>query len=226
MSNELRNTISHLVQVDSSALLAAYYASPVPQPGETYSLMLGDLYRLEFDRALALQQYAPPGRSRLVQEVLSYAEVECAQQLQLWTVAALCRCVRVGWGPGFGSVCGPLCVFSRRWSSPHCMSPPFPQNNRSLSVDNIVTLLNAALLEKQLVVFCPHIGVLGAVVLSLVPLLRPFAWQSLLMPVTPVSMLGFLDAPVPFVLGVQHKTPDVASRCGWAGWVGEGPEAA
>jgi hypothetical protein len=63
------------------------------------------------------------------------------------------------------------------------------------------------------VVFCPYIGTLAAVVLSLVPLLRPFVWQSLMMPVTPVSMLGFLDAPVPFVLGVQFKTHDVASRC-------------
>lgn len=83
---------------------------------------------------------------------------------------------------------------------------------RSLSVDNIITLVNAALLEKQLVVFCPHIGTLGSIVLALVPLLRPFTWQSLVMPVTPVDMLGFLEAPVPFVLGVQYKTPDVASR--------------
>lgn len=93
MSSELRTTISHLVQVDSSTLLAAYYASPIPQPGETYRLLLGDLYRLEFERCLPLQEYAPPGRSRLRQELLTYAEVECAQHLQLWTVAALCRCV-------------------------------------------------------------------------------------------------------------------------------------
>jgi len=59
--------------------------------GELYRLTVGDLYRLEFERSLPLLQYAPPGRSRLQQEVLSFAEVECAQQLQLWTVAALCR---------------------------------------------------------------------------------------------------------------------------------------
>lgn len=85
---------------------------------------------------------------------------------------------------------------------------------RSLSLDNIITLLNAAVLEKQMVVFCPHIGTLAAVVLALVPLLRPFAWQSLMLPVTPDSMLGFLEAPVPFVLGVQYKTAAVASRWG------------
>lgn len=111
MSSELRMTISHLVQVDSSTLLAAYYASPVPQPGETYRLLLGDLYRLEFERSLPLQQFAPPGRSRLRQEVLTYAEVECAQHLQLWTVAALCRCAGCGiWG------CHELAAAARRHS--------------------------------------------------------------------------------------------------------------
>lgn len=84
--------------------------------------------------------------------------------------------------------------------------------SRCLSLDNILTLLNAALLEKQLVVFCPSVATLAALVLALVPLLRPFAWQSLLMPVTPRALLGFLDAPVPFVLGVQYKTQDVAAR--------------
>jgi hypothetical protein len=73
--------------------------------------------------------------------------------------------------------------------------------------------MNAVLLEKQLVVFCPNIGTLAAVVLSLIPLLRPFSWQSLMLPVTPLSMLAFLDAPVPFVLGCQYKTAGVASRC-------------
>ena len=63
----------------------------------------------------------------------------------------------------------------------------------------------AALLERQMVVFCPNIGILSAVVLSLVPLMRPFAWQSLLLPILPVQdkMLDLLEAPVPFILGVK-----------------------
>lgn len=73
-------------------------------------------------------------------------------------------------------------------------------------------MLNAALLEKQVVVFCPNIGTLTVLVLSLIPLLRPFTWQSLLLPVTPMSMLGFLEAPVPFVLGVQYKIHDIANK--------------
>lgn len=64
---------------------------------------------------------------------------------------------------------------------------------------------SAALLERQMVVFCPNIGILSAVVLSLIPLMRPFAWQSLLLPILPVQdkMLDILEAPVPFILGVK-----------------------
>jgi hypothetical protein len=66
----------------------------------------------------------------------------------------------------------------------------------------------AALLERQIAVFCPNIGVLSASVLSLIPLMRPFAWQSLLLPVLPVQdkMLDLLEAPVPFILGIKVST--------------------
>ena len=60
-----------------------------------------------------------------------------------------------------------------------------------------------ALLEKQVVMFCPNIGLLSTCVLSLIPLLRPFSWHSFLMPVLPDKLLGFLEAPVPFIIGVQ-----------------------
>lgn len=63
------------------------------------------------------------------------------------------------------------------------------------------------LLEQQLVLFCPNIGLLSTSVLSLIPLTRPFAWQSLLLPILPAldKMLDLLEAPVPFILGVQAR---------------------
>ncbi|KAK2080456.1 hypothetical protein QBZ16_000309 [Prototheca wickerhamii] len=86
---------------------------------------------------------------------------------------------------------------------------------RCMSLDGILTFLSAALQEAPTVVFCPNLGLLSAVVLSLVPLLLPFGWQSLLLPVmpSPARRLELLDAPVPFVVGVQYKTPEVSSRC-------------
>ncbi|EFH60452.1 predicted protein [Arabidopsis lyrata subsp. lyrata] len=45
-------------------------------------------------------------------------------------------------------------------------------------------------------------GVLSAIVLSLVPMIRPFQWQSLLLPVLPGRMFDFLEAPVPFLVKI------------------------
>eukprot|EP00887_Chlorella_sp_A99_P006145 scaffold22.g6145.t1 len=69
----------------------------------------------------------------------------------------------------------------------------------------------------QMVVFCPNAGLLCGCVLSLVPMLLPFSWQCLLLPVlpaAPASRLDLLEAPVPFVLGALYKTAEVRARCG------------
>ena len=62
------------------------------------------------------------------------------------------------------------------------------------SVHNVF-LRAAVLLEKPTVVICPNIGVLTSVVLALIPLMRPFAWQHLMMPVLPATedTLDILD---------------------------------
>ena len=83
---------------------------------------------------------------------------------------------------------------------------------RCLSLENVLSVLNGALLERQMVVLCPNLGELSAVVLSITALLRPLQWQSLMLPVLPQPMISFLDAPVPFVVGVQHKTAEVRQR--------------
>ncbi|KAJ4968036.1 hypothetical protein NE237_014737 [Protea cynaroides] len=80
---------------------------------------------------------------------------------------------------------------------------------RVLSLESVLALLSGVLLEKQVVVVCPNLGVLSATVLSLIPMIRPFEWQSLLLPVLPRKMLDFLDAPVPFIVGIQHKPAEL-----------------
>ncbi|XP_048132945.1 uncharacterized protein LOC115740701 isoform X2 [Rhodamnia argentea] len=82
----------------------------------------------------------------------------------------------------------------------------------SLRLENVLTLFAGALLEKQIVVVCSNLGILSALVLSVIPLIRPYQWQSLLMPVLPNDMLEFLDAPVPYIVGVKNKTSDVQSK--------------
>ncbi|XP_068658413.1 uncharacterized protein [Aristolochia californica] len=76
----------------------------------------------------------------------------------------------------------------------------------NLRLENVLMMFAGALLEKQIMVVCSNLGVLSASVLSIIPLIRPYQWQSLLMPVLPNDMLDFLDAPVPYVVGVKNKS--------------------
>ncbi|XP_031382129.1 uncharacterized protein LOC116196519 isoform X2 [Punica granatum] len=82
----------------------------------------------------------------------------------------------------------------------------------ALRLEHVLTLFAGALLEKQIVVVCSNLGILSATVLSVIPLIRPYQWQSLLMPVLPNDMLDFLDAPVPYIVGVKNKTAEVQSK--------------
>eukprot|EP00850_Spirogloea_muscicola_P008148 SM000043S15776 [mRNA] locus=s43:10209:18109:+ [translate_table: standard] len=76
----------------------------------------------------------------------------------------------------------------------------------------VLAMLLGALLERQMVVICPNLGILTAVVLALIPMLQPYFWQSVLLPILPADLLDFLDAPVPFIVGVQHKTAEVRAK--------------
>jgi hypothetical protein len=83
---------------------------------------------------------------------------------------------------------------------------------RSLSIENIMAFIACALLEKQVVVFSPNLGQLSGVVLSLLALLRPLRPRGLFLPILPNSMTDFLEAPVPFIVGIQHKTNEIRHR--------------
>ncbi|XP_054801241.1 uncharacterized protein LOC129305258 isoform X2 [Prosopis cineraria] len=71
---------------------------------------------------------------------------------------------------------------------------------RVLSLNTVLSLVTGVLLEKQVILACPNLGILSASVLSLVPMIRPFQWQSLFLPVLPAGMFDFLDAPVPYIV--------------------------
>ncbi|XP_022888293.1 uncharacterized protein LOC111403884 isoform X3 [Olea europaea var. sylvestris] len=83
---------------------------------------------------------------------------------------------------------------------------------RGHSCHQLLTLFAGALLEKQIAVVCSNLGILSASVLSIIPLIRPYQWQSLLMPVLPNDMLDFLDAPVPYIVGIKSKTAELQSK--------------
>lgn len=73
-----------------------------------------------------------------------------------------------------------------------------------LSFKSIIVMLSAVLLERKVIVCCKSLRFLSALVLALPPLLRPFLYQSVIIPMLPQSLPHLLDAPVPYVIGVTQ----------------------
>jgi len=73
-----------------------------------------------------------------------------------------------------------------------------------LSLDNFLYVLQSILLERKIVFVCRVIGVLSAVVMSILTFLRPLSWQSMFVPILPPKLHHFFDAPVPFIVGVTE----------------------
>jgi hypothetical protein len=76
-------------------------------------------------------------------------------------------------------------------------------------MDTMLALLGAATLEKQIVVAAENLGVLSAVVLALIPLLRPHVWQGAFIPIVPNSLADAMHAPVPYIMGVPALDADL-----------------
>eukprot|EP00980_Cylindrotheca_fusiformis_P019932 scaffold7017_cov134-Cylindrotheca_fusiformis.AAC.27 len=78
---------------------------------------------------------------------------------------------------------------------------------RTLSVTNILVLWGVLLDEGRVVFRSKHLSLLTPIVEALLSLLFPFTWQGMYIPLLPSDMMDVLDAPVPFLVGVNGKCP-------------------
>ena len=71
-----------------------------------------------------------------------------------------------------------------------------------LSFKTIIQLLSAILLERKVVIYCKNHRYLSSLILAIPPLIRPFRYQSVMIPLLPQKLPSLLEAPVPFLIGV------------------------
>lgn len=81
---------------------------------------------------------------------------------------------------------------------------------RTLSVTNILVLWGILLDEGRVVLRSKHLSLLTPIVEALLSLLFPLTWQGMYIPLLPSNMMDALDAPVPFLVGVNGKCPQPA----------------
>jgi hypothetical protein len=71
------------------------------------------------------------------------------------------------------------------------------------------TLLSAILLEKKILFVCPNLRKLSSIVLAWTILLRPFHYQSKVIPILTTKLESFLEAPCPFIIGMLARPSEI-----------------
>ncbi|KAF3688946.1 DENN domain-containing protein 5B Rab6IP1-like protein [Channa argus] len=74
-----------------------------------------------------------------------------------------------------------------------------------LGVDNMVQVLTCALLETQVLLYSQDYQRLMTVAEGITTLLFPFQWQHIYLPIVSAPLHHLLDAPVPYLLGIQRR---------------------
>jgi len=81
-----------------------------------------------------------------------------------------------------------------------------------LGAHGLITLFKCAMLEQRILVKSSQYRRLMLVCECLNSLLFPFTWAHVYVPILPASMYHFLDAPVPFIMGLYQRESGVETE--------------
>jgi len=72
-----------------------------------------------------------------------------------------------------------------------------------LSIPTVIHIIEALLSERQVVLIADDVAVLAPIAEALLSFLFPFDWNHVYIPLLPVELLMYLEAPVPFFVGLS-----------------------
>lgn len=78
-----------------------------------------------------------------------------------------------------------------------------------LGVENSIKLITCVLLEYQILVFSSDCQNLMLVCESVLALIYPFKFSHVYVPILPPMLENFLDAPVPYMMGLVRRSHDM-----------------
>ncbi|TVY64164.1 DENN domain-containing protein [Lachnellula suecica] len=76
---------------------------------------------------------------------------------------------------------------------------------RALTIPNIVALFEFALSESRIILLSSHTAMLHLASKALASLLYPLKWASIFIPVLPARLLSALEAPCPYIVGIERR---------------------
>lgn len=80
---------------------------------------------------------------------------------------------------------------------------------RCLTIPNIVSLLEFALSESRIIFLSSHTAMLHLASKALASLLFPMKWASIFIPVLPARLLSALEAPCPYIVGIERRYENI-----------------
>ena len=75
----------------------------------------------------------------------------------------------------------------------------------SLDVENLILVLTLVLLEQKVVFHSGRPALLTAVGEAIKSILFPLKWQCTDIPMCPLSLANYIQAPVPFIIGIDSR---------------------
>ncbi|KAM8940379.1 DENN domain-containing protein 5A isoform 2-T2 [Pelodytes ibericus] len=112
----------------------------------------------------------------------------------------------------FSGVYGPIICQRPSTNELPLFDFPIQEVFELLGVENVVQLFTCALLEFQILLYSQHYQRLMTVAETITGLMFPFQWQHVYVPILPASLLHFLDAPVPYLMGLHSNGLDDRSK--------------
>lgn len=75
----------------------------------------------------------------------------------------------------------------------------------SLSLDHIIMFLEFILMERKIIVISSYSNILTYACEAILALCFPFTWDHIYIPILPARLLSYLQAPVPFLVGLNRE---------------------
>ncbi|XP_048342373.1 DENN domain-containing protein 5A isoform X5 [Sphaerodactylus townsendi] len=112
----------------------------------------------------------------------------------------------------FSGVYGPIICQRPSTNELPLFDFPIKEVIELLGVENMIQLFTCGLLEFQILLYSQHYQRLMTVAETITALMFPFQWQHVYVPILPASLLHFLDAPVPYLMGLHSNGLDDRSK--------------
>ena len=83
----------------------------------------------------------------------------------------------------------------------------------SFTTKSMILIFASLLSERKIIITSRKLSRLSSIGLAFNLILYPFCWQHLFIPILPQSFVDYLEAPIPFIIGLPHSVFDRLCPC-------------